>query len=124
MPPEPPAETQPLCVNCKSDEYLVHERVHAVRNHAGGAPALWDVDCWCGKCETFYGYTTTRPPEVRHGIQATPEAPLPWRKNITVQSSRPPNGAPCGLNLDGEPTNGSFGHEPVPAAKSHRERVN
>ncbi|GAA1496808.1 hypothetical protein GCM10009628_18110 [Paeniglutamicibacter kerguelensis] len=53
----------PTCDLCQTDEYLVYERVRAVRNPADGVPTLWDVDCWCGKCETFYGFRTIRPPK-------------------------------------------------------------
>lgn len=83
---ELPAEAPSLCHICQSDEYLVYERVRAVSNPAEGEPPLWDVDCWCGNCETFYGYRTTHPPEVRHSIQPTPETPLPERHTTTLET--------------------------------------
>lgn len=86
MSPELPAEAQPVCDICQSDEYLVYERVRAVSNTEEGEPQLWDVDCWCGNCETFYGYRTTHPPEVRHSIQPTPETPLSMRRTITFKT--------------------------------------
>ena len=53
-----------------------------------------------------------------------PEAPPPWRKTTILRSPGPRSGTPWGLNSEGGPAIGPFGHEPVPATNSRRERVN
>ncbi len=50
-----------ICEQCHTDEYLVYEQVKPVVQR-GSAPPAWDVECWCGKCEQFYGVRTTRRP--------------------------------------------------------------
>lgn len=57
--------TPPTCEQCQTDEFLVYERVQAVGKRTKVGPILWDVDCWCGKCETFYGFRTIHPPKSR-----------------------------------------------------------
>lgn len=49
------------CEQCCTAEYLVFEQVRPV---VGTDPLTqaWDVECWCGKCEQFYGIRTSRRP--------------------------------------------------------------
>ena len=56
-----------ICQTCHSDEYLVYEQVTPVRTK-GSAPAAWDVECWCGRCEEFHGVRTTRPPSLPYSL--------------------------------------------------------
>ncbi len=53
--------TQPTCELCQTDESTVCERVPAVGKRTTGDFIFWDVDCWCGKCATFYGFRTMHP---------------------------------------------------------------
>lgn len=65
----------PSCELCQTDEFLVYERVQAVRKRTTTEPILWDVDCWCGKCETFYGFQTIHPPKGAKETQAVLQNP-------------------------------------------------
>lgn len=56
-----------VCETCHSDQYLVYEQVTPVPA-AGRVPAAWDVECWCGRCEEFYGVRTTRAPSLPYSI--------------------------------------------------------
>ena len=58
-----PPGTEPavICEQCHTDEYLVFEEVRRVVPQGSGTPA-WDVECWCGRCEHFYGLRTTQRP--------------------------------------------------------------
>lgn len=59
----------PTCELCQTDEFLVYERVQVVGKDTKVEPLLWDVDCWCGKCETFYGFRTVHPPKSRAALE-------------------------------------------------------
>ena len=50
-------EVSITCVKCRTAEYLVFEQVKPVLG-TGPEPEAWDVECWCGKCEQFYGMRT------------------------------------------------------------------
>jgi hypothetical protein len=65
--PAPDIAPPIICQTCKSAEYLVYEQVTPVRAK-GSAPAAWDVECWCGRCEEFHGVRTTRPPTLPYSI--------------------------------------------------------
>ncbi|RAX49870.1 hypothetical protein DQ353_06805 [Arthrobacter sp. AQ5-05] len=56
-----------VCQTCHSGEYLVYEQVTPVRAK-GSAPAAWDVECWCGRCEEFHGVRTTRAPSIPYSM--------------------------------------------------------
>lgn len=49
----------PTCEVCPTNEFLLFEKIVPVRSL--GTPGLiaWDVDYWCGNCETYYGFQTT-----------------------------------------------------------------
>ena len=53
----------PICDLCQTEDYLVYEHVRMITGPDPAAPPVWEVDCWCGQCETFYGYRTTHPPK-------------------------------------------------------------
>ena len=55
--------SRPVCDLCQTDDYLVYEHVRVLAGPDPAAPPVWEVDCWCGRCETFYGYPTTQPPK-------------------------------------------------------------
>lgn len=61
--PAPPV----TCGTCRSAEYLVFEQVKPVPRRGRG-PAEWDIECWCGRCEEYQGFRTTRPPAMPHSI--------------------------------------------------------
>ncbi|GAA1496093.1 hypothetical protein GCM10009628_10950 [Paeniglutamicibacter kerguelensis] len=60
----------PLCEQCLTDEYLVYEDVRKAMKVKGVKAPIWDVECWCGKCETFYGFRATHPPKDPRAVQA------------------------------------------------------
>lgn len=62
------------CEQCHTAEYLVFEQVRPVVG-PGPVAQAWDIECWCGKCEQFYGIRTSRRPaslfsgpDVEHGL--------------------------------------------------------
>ncbi|GAA5228533.1 hypothetical protein [Paeniglutamicibacter antarcticus] len=50
-------ETSIICGKCRTAEYLVFEQIKPVLG-GGLEPEAWDVECWCGNCEQFYGMRT------------------------------------------------------------------
>jgi hypothetical protein len=51
-----PPRSRPSCDICQTDKYLVFEKVAPVCPPGTSRPIAWDVDCWCGKCESYYGF--------------------------------------------------------------------
>ena len=56
------AVTSVSCEQCQTAEYLVYEHVNQVFDQHTGI-TMWNVECWCGKCEQFYAVHTTTQPE-------------------------------------------------------------
>lgn len=48
----------PTCEVCQTPEFLVFEKIDPIGPRTGRGPLTWDVDYWCGKCETYYGFQT------------------------------------------------------------------
>lgn len=69
--PLPVLDAKTSCEVCLTDEYLVYEDIRLVTKPQSGGPPIWDVDCWCGKCETFYGFRTTSQP-VKNTLSTSP----------------------------------------------------
>ncbi|MBP2385843.1 hypothetical protein JOF47_001354 [Paeniglutamicibacter kerguelensis] len=61
--------SRPNCDPCQSDEYLVFEHVRIVVDPARLASPMWELEFWCGECETFYGFTTLHPPKDPHVVR-------------------------------------------------------
>ena len=50
------AGSPPTCEVCRTGEFLVFEKIVPVWPPGASGPLAWDVDYWCGSCETYYGF--------------------------------------------------------------------
>lgn len=65
----------PTCEHCNSDTYLVYERITLLLDAARVQPPCWDVEFWCGRCESFYGILTTFVPGDHQAVRLAAENP-------------------------------------------------
>lgn len=63
-------ESRPFCGLCRTDEFLVFEHVLLLINPRRTASPVWELEFWCGKCETFYGFRSVHPPKDPRVVQA------------------------------------------------------
>jgi hypothetical protein len=54
------------CEVCQTAEFLVFEKIAPVQGLGAVRPIEWDVDYWCGKCETYYGFRAQGPSRDQH----------------------------------------------------------
>ncbi|MDO5745026.1 MAG: hypothetical protein Q4P23_11220 [Micrococcaceae bacterium] len=71
----PPVNEIPTCERCNADTYLVYERITLLLDAARVQPPCWDVEFWCGQCESFYGILTTLVPVDHQAVRLAAENP-------------------------------------------------
>lgn len=62
--------SHPTCDLCQTDDYLVFELVRVVIDTHRFASPVWELEFWCGQCETFYGFRTVHPPRDRRVVES------------------------------------------------------
>lgn len=87
MAQEPELRERPYCDHCETKDFLVFERVEMTVTIAGVHTPVWEVDCWCGQCETYYGFRTRFPPEDPYVVLA---------RNTRVQNATEPDSPESG----------------------------
>ena len=70
-----PVDEAPTCGHCASSDFLVYENVTLLLDAARVQPASWDVEFWCGACESFGGMLTTHVPDDRQAARLAAENP-------------------------------------------------
>jgi hypothetical protein len=70
-----PSYEAPTCDRCDTSEYLVYENVTLLLDANRVQPPCWDIEYWCGACESFYGMLTTHVPEDRQAVRLAAENP-------------------------------------------------
>lgn len=55
------AGSRPTCEACQTDEFLVFEKIVPVRSPGSSGFTMWDLDYWCGNCESYYGFQFQTP---------------------------------------------------------------
>lgn len=70
-----PTHEPPTCERCASDDFLVYERLTLLLDADRVQPPCWDVEFWCGQCESFYGMLTTFVPNDRQAVRLASENP-------------------------------------------------
>lgn len=80
-----PSYEAPTCERCDSSEYLVYENVTLLLDSNRVQPPCWDVEYWCGACESFYGMLTTYVPEDRQAVRLAAENPRYVHYRVTGQ---------------------------------------
>jgi hypothetical protein len=73
--PRVPTNEAPTCEACGSSDYLVYEHVELLLDRRRVQPPCWDVEFWCGQCESFYGMLTTQVPDDRQAVRLASENP-------------------------------------------------
>lgn len=58
-----PTNEAPTCAACATAEYLVYDEITLQIDARGIKPAVWDIEYWCGNCESVYGILTTHRPD-------------------------------------------------------------
>lgn len=70
-----PSYEAPTCERCDSGDFLVYENVTLLLDTQRILPPCWDVEFWCGQCESFYGMLTTYVPDDRQAVRLASENP-------------------------------------------------
>lgn len=70
-----PSHEAPTCERCASDAFLVYERLSLLLDVRRVQPPCWDMEFWCGQCESFYGMLTTFVPGDRQAVRLATENP-------------------------------------------------
>ncbi|MBP2374356.1 hypothetical protein [Paeniglutamicibacter psychrophenolicus] len=70
-----PTDEAPTCDSCGSSDFLVYEHVELRLDRRRVQPPCWDVEFWCGQCESFYGMLTTQVPDDRQAVRLASENP-------------------------------------------------
>jgi hypothetical protein len=80
-----PFPDAPTCERCESSDFLVYENVTLLLDAQRVQPPCWDVEYWCGHCESFYGMLTTHVPDDRQAVRLAAENPRYVRHRVTRQ---------------------------------------
>ncbi|MDQ0096205.1 hypothetical protein [Paeniglutamicibacter psychrophenolicus] len=91
-----PANEAPTCGSCGSGDYLVYEHVELLLDRRRVQPPCWDVEFWCGKCESFYGMLTTQVPDDRRAVRLASENP----RYVSYPGPAPESGAGTKVSRD------------------------
>lgn len=78
-----PSHEVPTCERCGSDASLVYESVSLLLDAQRVQPPCWDVEFWCGQCESFYGMLTTHVPDDRQAVRLAAENPRYVQYRVT-----------------------------------------
>ncbi|MBV1779746.1 hypothetical protein KRR55_11550 [Paeniglutamicibacter sp. ABSL32-1] len=70
-----PSYEAPTCDRCASDDFLVYENVTLLLDSQRVQPPCWDVEFWCGRCESYGGTLTTHVPDDRQAVRLASENP-------------------------------------------------
>ncbi|WP_181578284.1 hypothetical protein [Arthrobacter sp. AQ5-05] len=84
-----PTDEAPTCESCGSGDFLVYEHVELLLDRRRVQPPCWDVEFWCGQCESFYGMLTTHVPDDRQAVRLASENP----RYVRYPDAAPESGA-------------------------------